>query len=43
MVKLTASARCQVCEEQPAGDPDKWSERHTRATGHATAVEARPA
>ncbi|HTJ68369.1 MAG TPA: hypothetical protein VL551_12625 [Actinospica sp.] len=43
MVKLTASARCQVCAWVPEGDPDRSAEKHTKATGHATAVEARPA
>lgn len=42
MAKLTVTARCHVCAWQPEGDPDRQAEKHTKATGHATAVEARP-
>lgn len=43
MVSLAVTARCQSCDWVPEGDPDKAAAKHTKATGHATAVEGRPA
>lgn len=43
MITLAVTARCQSCAWVPEGDPDKAAEKHTKATGHATVTEARPA
>lgn len=43
MITLTLTARCQWCPWQPAGDPDKAAEKHTKATGHPTATRTEPA
>ena len=43
---LTATATCHLCGVLAEGDPaaaDKASERHTKKTGHGTAVVAVPA
>jgi len=40
VVKLTASAHCLACDWTAEGDPDaadRAAEKHTNATGHATA------
>lgn len=39
--QLVTTARCHACDWVPEGDPDKAAEKHTKATGHPTAVMTR--